>query len=144
MDTFDLQRFVDAQAPVWPQARAELAAGEKRSHWMWFVFPQLAALGRSATAKRYGIGSRAEAAAYARHPLLGPRLVEGTQLVLAVRGRSLHQIFGAPDDLKFGSCVTLFHAVAPQEPAYAEVLERLLHGRPDAATLDWLAHHDPA
>jgi uncharacterized protein (DUF1810 family) len=144
MDPFDLQRFVDAQAPLWPQVRAELAAGEKRTHWMWFVFPQLASLGRSATAKRYGIASRAEAQAYARHPLLGPRLVEGTRLVQAVRGRSLHEVFGSPDDLKFGSCMTLFHAAAPHEPAYAEAIERLLHGRPDAATLDWLAQHDPA
>src|SRR5512137_2042284 len=99
-DPFDLQRFVDAQRSVYPQVRAELAAGSKRSHWMWFVFPQLKELGRSATAQHYGIASLAEAQAYWAHPLLGPRLRECTDLVLAVDGRGAHEIFGPPDDLK--------------------------------------------
>jgi uncharacterized protein (DUF1810 family) len=142
MDPFRLQRFVDAQDTLWPRVRAELAAGQKRSHWMWFVFPQLATLARSTTAKHFGILSRAEADAYLHHPVLGPRLLEATRLVLGVRGRSVHDIFGSPDDLKFRSSMTLFHAVAPDEPAFAEALAKLLDGRPDEKTLAWLGPRD--
>src|SRR5690349_5715293 len=138
VDPFRLQRFVDAQA-VWPKVRAELAAGEKRTHWMWFIFPQLAMLGRSETAKRYGIISRAEAEAYLRHPVLGARLLEATRLVLGVRGRTVHEIFGSPDDVKFRSSMTLFNAVAPQEPVFGEAIARLLEGQVDTRTLEWLA-----
>src|SRR3712207_1394859 len=95
---FDLERFVTAQAPMFTTALNELKAGQKRSHWMWFVFPQLSGLGRSAMATLYGIGSLDEARAYLAHPLLGPRLVECTRAVLAIEGRSLHAIFGSPDD----------------------------------------------
>ena len=134
-DPFDLQRFVAAQDPLLPQVRAELAAGDKRSHWMWFVFPQLKALGRSATALHYGLASREEALAYWRHPQLGPRLRECTALVLAVpASRSAHDVFHSPDDLKFRSCMTLFAQVAPEEPLFAQALQRFFDG-PDPRTL---------
>lgn len=138
-DPFALQRFVDAQGSVYAQVRAELRAGAKSSHWMWFVFPQLAGLGRSATAKYFGIASRAEGAAYWRHPVLGARLEECTGLVLAVQGRSAHQIFGAPDDLKFCSSMTLFEQLVPDEPAFAQALAKYFGGRRDARTLELLA-----
>ena len=133
----DLARFVDAQARVWDDVRAELAAGRKRTHWMWFVFPQLRGLGRSETARRYGIASREEAVAYLAHPLLGPRLRESVALVLATEGRTAHEIFGSPDDLKLGSCLTLFRAVAAGEDAalFDRALERFHDGRADEATL---------
>jgi len=133
-----LERFVEAQAPVYASVLRELGAGSKTSHWMWFVFPQLKSLGRSSTARFYGIEDRAEAAAYWRHPLLGPRLVECTRLVLATSGRSAHAIFGSPDDLKLCSSMTLFDAVAPEEPAFRSVLDRFYAGVADAATLDLL------
>lgn len=138
-DPFGLQRFVDAQNPVYDQVRAELRAGAKASHWMWFVFPQFARLGRSATAKYFGIASRAQGAAYWRHPLLGARLVECTGLVVAVQGRSAHDIFHSPDDLKFCSSMTLFEQVAPDEPLFAQAIEKYFGGRRDARTLELLA-----
>ena len=113
-DPHDLQRFIEAQDPVYSQVCAELAAGAKTSHWMWFVFPQLKALGRSATAQHFGIASRAEALAYWQHPVLGPRLKACSELVVAVEGRTALQIFGSTDELKFRSCMTLFAQVAPQ------------------------------
>ena len=133
-DPFDLDRFVQAQDPVLDRVRQELAAGEKRSHWMWFVFPQLAGLGRSAMARRYGITSLAEAEAYLAHPLLGPRLLELTGLVNRVEGRSIHRILGSPDDMKFQSCMTLFQRARPAEPAFAAALERYYGGAADART----------
>ena len=137
-DPYDLQRFVEAQAPVHAQVLAELAAGAKASHWMWFVFPQLRALGRSATARRFGLASLDEAQAYWRHPVLGPRLVECSQRVLRVEGRSALQIFGSPDDLKLRSCMTLFAQVAPQEPVFARVVETYFDGVYDTRTLELL------
>ena len=138
-DPHDLRRFVDAQAPVYAQARDELAAGRKQSHWMWFVFPQLRGLGRSAMAHRYGIASRAEAVAYLAHPLLGARLLECTGLMLAAPpGASAHAILGSPDDLKFRSSMTLFAAVAPASAPFAAALARFFEGRPDPATLSLL------
>jgi uncharacterized protein (DUF1810 family) len=134
-DPHDLQRFVDAQDPVYHDVRLELAAGQKRSHWMWFVFPQLKELGRSATARQYGIASRAEAAAYWAHPVLGPRLKECSDLVLAVQGRTALQIMGSPDDLKLRSCMTLFAEVAPQEPVFRRVIEKYYGGVPDGKTV---------
>jgi uncharacterized protein (DUF1810 family) len=134
-DPHDLQRFVAAQDPVYAQVCAELAAGAKTSHWMWFVFPQLRGLGRSATARHYGIGSRAEARAYWEHPVLGPRLRACTGLVLAVPGKTALQIFRSPDDLKFGSSMTLFAEVAPHEPLFARALDRYFSGRADPRTL---------
>jgi uncharacterized protein (DUF1810 family) len=130
-----LQRFVTAQDPIYADVRDELAAGRKRSHWMWFVFPQLQGLGHSATAQYYGIASRQEATAYWQHPVLGPRLRECTALVLATRGKSAHDIFGTPDDLKFRSSMTLFAAVAPAEPLFEQALARFFSGRPDETTL---------
>jgi uncharacterized protein (DUF1810 family) len=119
-----LVRFVTAQGPVYAAVLAELRAGKKQSHWMWFIFPQLSALGRSPTAKFYGIADLDEAREYLRHPVLGPRLLECTGLVNALDGRTLNQIFGTPDDLKFRSCVTLFHHAAPKEPVFIEALRK--------------------
>lgn len=137
-DSFDLQRFVEAQDPVYADVRAELRAGRKRTHWMWFVFPQLVGLGHSSMAQRYAIASRAEAEAYVRHPLLGARLRECAGLVNAVEGRSIEQIFGAPDDLKFHSSMTLFAAVTGGDQVFAEALRKFFEGRPDAYTLEKL------
>ena len=134
---FDLDRFVQAQAPVIDRVQEELRAGQKRSHWMWFIFPQIAGLGRSPTARHYAITSRAEAEAYMAHALLGPRLVLCTELVNAVANRSVHQIFGSPDDLKFHSSVTLFAAVS-ENPAFADAIARYFAGSPDRMTLDLL------
>lgn len=134
-DPHDLERFVSAQESVWPRVLRELGAGAKASHWMWFVFPQLRGLGRSEVARHYGIASLEEAAAYWRHPLLGPRLAECTVLMLAVPERSALQILGHPDDLKFASSMTLFERAAPQELLFTRALQRFFGGRRDAATL---------
>jgi uncharacterized protein (DUF1810 family) len=139
-DPFDLARFVQAQSGVYAQALSEIRGGEKRSHWMWFVFPQLRGLGRSPTADYYGIGSAAEADAYLRHPLLGARLRECCEAVLAVSGRSAAQIFGSPDDMKLRSCATLFAQVAPAESVFGRVLERYFDGAPDPGTIALLVH----
>lgn len=135
----DLTHFVDAQSPVWPNVVAELQAGRKTSHWMWFIFPQHVDLGRSAMARRFGLGSLAEARAYLAHPVLGPRLLEATALVLAVPGRSAHDIFGSPDDWKLRSCMTLFDAAAPENAAFRAVLDRYFRGQADDKTLGLLA-----
>jgi len=134
-DPFMLQRFVDAQDPVYAQVTAELAAGAKTSHWMWFVFPQLKALGRSATALHYGLVSRVEAQAYWRHPLLGLRLAECSTLVLNAHGLSALQIFGSIDAMKLCSCMTLFEAVAPEAAVFAQVIDRFYAGQRDPLTL---------
>ena len=135
-DRFDLERFVTAQAPVFATVLVELRAGRKRTHWMWFIFPQLAGLGRSATARLYGIGSIDEARAYLGHPLLAPRLELCTRTVLASGSSSLHAIFGAPDDMKFRSCMTLFSLATddPENP-FRQALERWCSDRPDERTL---------
>ncbi|MEO7114606.1 MAG: DUF1810 domain-containing protein [Caldimonas sp.] len=137
-DPHDLDRFVAAQAAVYPQVLQELAHGLKASHWMWFVFPQPKALGRSALAKRYGIVSRAEARAYLSHDLLGARLVECTRRMLFVEGRSALQVLGSPDDLKFRSSMTLFAALDPTAPEFQLALAKYYGGDADQATLDWL------
>ncbi|WP_454020030.1 DUF1810 domain-containing protein [Azospirillum sp. Marseille-Q6669] len=135
-DPFNLQRFVTAQEPVFTTVLDELQDGRKRSHWMWFIFPQLRGLGRSATAEFYGIASLDEARAYLEHPTLGPRLEAATRAVLAIRGRSLHEIFGSPDDMKFHSCMTLFALAAKESvPLYHEALALCFDGRMDKATL---------
>jgi uncharacterized protein (DUF1810 family) len=131
----DLSRFVAAQAPVYATVAQELRDGSKQSHWMWFVFPQLKGLGVSPTARHFGLAGAEEARAYLAHPLLGPRLIECTRLVLAVRGRSAHDIFGSPDDLKLRSCMTLFGGVAPEQEVFAEALRVYFDGRPDPRTL---------
>ena len=135
-DPFDLERFVTAQAPVFTAALDEVKAGQKRSHWMWFIFPQLRGLGHSSTAQFYGISSLAEARAYLAHPVLGPRLRRCTETVLAVEGRSLHAIFGSPDDLKFCSSMTLFALAAGEnERVFWQALDRYCKGRLDERTM---------
>ena len=135
-DPFDLERFVTAQAPVFATALAELKAGRKRSHWMWFIFPQLRGLGHSSTAKFYGISSLDEARAYRAHPLLGPRLEICTGAVLGIRDSALNAIFGSPDDLKFCSSMTLFsYAAGGPESVFRQALGRYCDGRADERTL---------
>lgn len=128
------EHFVAAQDRVWDDVVAELSAGRKTTHWMWFVFPQLKALGRSETAKRFGLSGLAEAQAYLAHPILGPRLLEATRLVLRVEGRSEHVIFGSPDDLKFRSSMTLFRLADPSQPAFGEAIDHYYGGEDDALT----------
>ena len=137
-DRFDLQRFVEAQARVYAQVCEELRAGRKESHWMWFVFPQIAGLGQSPTSVRFAISSLDEAKAYLAHPVLGPRLRECAKLALDVEGRTARQIFGPVDETKFRSSMTLFMKAAPDEPLFAECLETFFGGRPDPATLEKL------
>lgn len=137
-DAFDLQRFVDAQAPVYQRVLAELRQGRKQSHWMWFIFPQLAGLGHSPMARRFALASREEAAAYLDHGVLGPRLRECTALVNAVEGKAIRDILGSPDDLKFCSSMTLFGAVSP-DPEFAAAVAKFYGGRPDQKTLQLLA-----
>ena len=132
--TSDLQRFVDAQSQTYDQALAELRAGEKRTHWMWFVFPQIAGLGRSGMAQRFAIADLDEARAYLAHPVLGPRLVECARALLALPGDDPVRVFGSVDALKLRSSMTLFEAAAPDEPVFGEVLERYYGGRRDEAT----------
>ena len=138
---FDLERFVHAQDPVYGDIQGELTRGRKQSHWMWFVFPQVAGLGFSAMSQRYAIASRAEAKAYHAHPIFGPRLIECTRLVLAVEGRTINAILGAPDDAKFRSSMTLFDAVSDQ-PVFDEALARYFSGERDGATLEILSKLD--
>jgi uncharacterized protein (DUF1810 family) len=138
IDPFDLERFVEAQAPVYERVRSELHEGRKLSHWMWFVFPQIEGLGSSAMARRFAIGSREEAQAYLAHPVLGPRLRECTRLVNLVEGSTIAQIFGSPDDMKFRSSMTLFARVAPQIPVFGEALDKYFEGKPDSLTLERL------
>jgi uncharacterized protein (DUF1810 family) len=133
-----LQRFVQAQEGDYARALAELQAGRKTSHWIWYVLPQLRGLGLSHLSQHYGIAGRAEAAAYAAHPLLGPRLVACVQAMLAQCERSAVQILGEVDAMKFRSCLTLFAEVAPQEPCFREALQRFYGGEPDPATLQLL------
>jgi uncharacterized protein (DUF1810 family) len=138
-DLYDLQRFVDAQAGLYEQVCTELRAGRKRSHWMWFVFPQIRGLGSSPMAMRYAISGRDEARAYLDHPVLGPRLQECAGLVIEVEGRTIEEIFGYPDDLKFHSSMTLFSEVeGPDERVFHEALRKYFDGKTDAATLDRL------
>jgi len=140
-DPFDLRRFVDAQDRVYDTVLAELLAGAKRSHWIWFVFPQLRGLGRSPTAQHYGISTLDEARAYLAHPVLGPRLRECTELVAAIDGRSVDEIFGWPDNLKVRSSMTLFaHATEDSEvqAGFRAVLDKFYGGEEDPATVELL------
>jgi uncharacterized protein (DUF1810 family) len=135
-DPYDLARFVDAQnsGGMYDRAVAELERGAKTDHWIWFVFPQIAGLGRSATSRRFAIASLAEAAAYLRHPVLGPRLLRCASIVDATEGRSIEQIFGWLDAQKLRSSMTLFLRAAPDEPVFGRVIDRYFDGIPDAAT----------
>ena len=135
----DLSRFLAAQSPVIDGVLAELQAGRKESHWMWFVFPQLGALGRSATARIYGIDDLEHARRYLDHPVLGPRLLACTRAVLAHGDKTAHAIFGSPDDLKFRSCMTLFDLAGPQHPEFRQALELFYGGEPDPVTVGLLA-----
>ena len=137
-DPYDLQRFVDAQEPVLDRVRAELGRGRKTSHWMWFVFPQVAGLGSSSTAQHYAISGLDEARAYLAHPVLGPRLRECAGLAAAAPGRSAADVFGYPDDLKLRSSMTLFARAAPDEPVFTAVLDRYFDGESDPRTLELL------
>jgi uncharacterized protein (DUF1810 family) len=139
LDRYNLQRFIQAQEPVYQRATAELRQGRKRTHWMWFIFPQIRGLGHSEVAQRFSIGSLYEAEAYFEHPILGSRLKECTELVNAIEGRSIEHIFGQPDHLKFRSCMTLFAQAAPGEKIFNEALDKYFAGSPDEATLSRLA-----
>jgi uncharacterized protein (DUF1810 family) len=138
IDSFNLQRFVDAQQDEYEDACAELRAGRKRSHWIWFIFPQMKGLGVSSTSNWFGISSLSEAQAYLRHPVLGPRLRECTELVNKVEGHSLREIFGSPDDLKFRSCMTLFAHATEENRVFLDALRKYCGGEFDAATLGLL------
>lgn len=139
MDTdFDLERFVNAQDPVYGAVLDELRSGRKRTHWMWFIFPQIAGLGSSAMARKYAISSTDEAAAYLAHPVLGPRLRECAGLVAATDDKAIEEIFDDPDDRKFHSSMTLFADVAPDEAVFQECLDKYFDGRADPATMERL------
>jgi len=135
-DPFHLARFLHAQEPIYEQAFAELRAGRKRTHWMWFIFPQYEGLGFSSTAQRYAIKSVAEAEAYLRHATLGPRLRKCVRALLDVEGRTAHKIFGSPDDLKLRSCATLFAAVSPAGSEFDQLLRKYYGGAADSKTLE--------
>ncbi|HAO42491.1 MAG TPA: DUF1810 domain-containing protein [Afipia sp.] len=134
-DDFDLERFMAAQAPVYPRVVSELRAGRKQSHWMWFIFPQIEGLGFSAMAQKYAVRSRAEAVAYLEHPVLGPRLRECTRLVNTVVGKDIHAILGSPDDMKFKSSMTLFANVTPDNTDFVTALQKYYDGEFDEATI---------
>lgn len=138
-DRYDLQRFVEAQNPVISKVKQELSSGQKRTHWMWFIFPQVAGLGNSRNAQRYAISSRGEADAFLEHPILGPRLRECTALVNDITGRSAKEIFGSPDELKFRSSMTLFEAVADDPTQFRTALETYYDGDRDQKTLGFLS-----
>ena len=137
-DPFDLNRFGEAQADDYARALAEVRAGRKRTHWMWYVFPQLDGLGSSPTARHFAVKGLDEARAYLAHPVLGPRLVECAELAAAVEHGSAAQVFGYPDDLKLRSSMTLFARAAPENPVFAAVLDRYFDGEPDPRTLELL------
>jgi uncharacterized protein (DUF1810 family) len=137
-----LAEFVAAQDPVYDEVRRELAAGLKESHWIWFIFPQLAGLGQSSMSRKFGIASIAEARKYYEHPVLGPRLRECTQLLVASPKQNIASILGDPDDLKFRSSMTLFAAAAPEEPLFKEALDKFFDGAPDPLTLSLLQKPD--
>jgi|SRR5579863_6279234 len=138
VDPYNLERFVEAQAPVYNRVLSELRTGMKTSHWMWFIFPQIRGLGQSAISVEYSISSRGEAQAYLAHPILGPRLKECTGLVLSVERRSIDEIFGSPDDMKFRSSMTLFAQVSPDDELFTRALQQYFDGMPDRLTLERL------
>ena len=134
-----MDRYIKAQAPVYARALAELKAGHKQSHWMWYVFPQIAGLGRSGMSQTYAIQSLDEARDYLAHPVLGARMRECCRVLLALEGKTAHEIFRSPDDLKFRSCLTLFAQAAPDESLFDELLVKYFGGKEDPATLELLA-----
>ena len=140
-DPFNLSRFVSAQAHDYETARDELRSGRKRTHWMWYIFPQIDGLGFSSMSKLYAIKSRAEAQAYLEHPVLGPRLLECANILLKLEGRSASEIFSSPDDIKLRSSMTLFAAVQTQQPAFSRVLDKCFQGQRDTRTIELLEQH---
>jgi uncharacterized protein (DUF1810 family) len=138
-DPHDLNRFLEAQRESYDRALAEIRSGRKRTHWMWFIFPQCAGLGSSAISQRYAIGSLAEAEAYLRHPVLGVRLVECAEAALGIQGRPASQVFGAPDDMKLRSSATLFAAVSPPGSVFERLLDKYFDGERDARTVQLVA-----
>ncbi len=141
-DPYDLARFVHAQERVYPTVLEELRSGSKRSHWMWFIFPQIEGLGASPTSVYYSIKSAEEARQYLAHPVLGPRLRECAQILLSLQDRSAEEVFGFPDDLKLKSCMTLFESVADDKAAFAAVLDSYFAGQRDPRTLTELSDPD--
>jgi len=137
-DPFNLNRFLTAQEETYTQALAELRRGEKESHWIWFIFPQIDGLGRSETARRYALKSRAEAVAYLQHPVLGPRLIECAEALLQVHGKSASDIMGYPDDLKLHSSATLFAAISKPGSLFHQLLTRYFQGKADQKTISLL------
>ncbi|GAA0793602.1 DUF1810 domain-containing protein [Marinobacterium sediminicola] len=137
-DPFDLNRFVTAQQGAYPQALAELKAGRKRSHWIWYILPQLAVLGRSSMAQHYGLSGLEEARAYLHHPVLGPRLRKCCEALLEHEGLSAHAILGSPDDLKLRSCATLFARADKPGSQFEQILDKYYGGEPDSLTLSYL------
>ena len=137
-DPYNLERFIEAQAPIYNRVLSELRAGMKTSHWMWFIFPQIRGLGQSPISVEYSISSREEARAYLEHPIPGPRLKECTGLVLRAEGRSIEKIFGSPDDLKFRSSMTLFSQVSQDDDVFTRALQKYFDGTPDRLTLERL------
>ena len=142
-DPYDLQRFVDAQEHVYERALSEIKSGRKRSHWMWFIFPQIDGLGASSMSKRYAIRSVAEAKAYLAHPLLGPRLLESAEAALAVETTSALELFGSPDDMKLRSCATLFASVSSEESVFRQLINKYFDGKPDDRTLQLIGKKEP-
>lgn len=138
LSKFDLDRFVTAQESCYDTVMSELKAGDKRSHWMWFVFPQIDGLGTSATARHYAIKSMAEAKAYLSHPLLGIRLQECVALLLQINGKTAYQILSTPDDMKLQSCLSLFSLASPEEPSFKEALAKYYEGEMDVRTIQLL------
>jgi len=137
-DSFNLQRFIDAQSSGYEQVCDELRRGRKTGHWMWFIFPQLEGLGHSFMARKYAISGLQEARAYLEHPLLGARLTECTELVVAIEGRSVDEIFGAPDDMKFRSSMTLFAAASEDPGVFGVALQKYFGGKRDVLTVERL------
>lgn len=140
-DPYDLQRFVRAQAADYERALAEIRSGRKRSHWMWYIFPQFAGLGSSWTSQQYAINSLAEATAYLVHPVLGPRLVSCAEAVLGLEGSSAREVFGSPDDMKLRSSATLFASVSPADSVFHRIIDKYFDGTPDARTLGLIGHN---
>ncbi len=135
-ELFDPNRFLEAQESIYDEAITEIRAGRKRTHWMWFIFPQLIGLGTSSTAVRYAIENLDDASAYLTHPILGPRLIECAEAVLAVHGKSATEIFGSPDDLKLRSSATLFAQVSPANSAFHQIVDKYYGSMPDTRTLE--------
>jgi uncharacterized protein (DUF1810 family) len=138
-DPWNLSRFIEAQQGDYEQALAEIRAGRKRSHWMWYVFPQFAGLGSSPTSVHYAIKSTEEAEAYLAHPVLGRRLVECAEAVLQIHGRSAHEIFGSPDDLKLRSSATLFASVSPEGSVFHQIIDKYFDGTADVRTIELMS-----